>query len=80
MNRIDALKLINEIFEDTLDEIESEIQEKTTADDIEEWDSLTHIQLVVAVEKKFGIRFTSSEIQTWKNVGEMISCIEKHKA
>lgn len=79
MNRIEALEKINEIFEETLDEIESEIVESTTADDVEEWDSLTHIQLVVGVEKKFGIRFTSTEIQTWKNVGEMIDCIEKHQ-
>jgi len=79
MNRIDTLELINEIFEDTLDEIESKIEESTTADDVEEWDSLTHIQLVVAVEKKFGLRFTSTEIQSWKNVGEMIDCIKKHK-
>ncbi len=49
---------------------------QTTADDIEEWDSLNHIQLVVAMEKKFKIRFNASEIRNWKNVEEMMRSIE----
>lgn len=79
MERNIAIKYINEIFIDTLDDDGILIEEITTADDIEDWDSLTHIQLVVAIEKKFDLRFTSSEIQSWKNVGEMIDCIVNHK-
>ena len=76
MERNDILKQINDIFIDTLDNEELLIIEATTADDVEEWDSLTHIQLIVAIEKKFRIRFTSKEIQSWSNVGEMLNCIE----
>jgi acyl carrier protein len=77
MDRSEILKQINEIFVDTLDNEEVIVDEATTANDVEEWDSLTHIQLVVAIEKKFKLRFTSKEIQSWKDVGEMINCIQE---
>lgn len=77
MNREELLVKIQEIFIETLDNDEIKIYEETTADDIDEWDSLTHIQLVVEIEKYFKCRFTSSEIQTWVNVGDMISCIQE---
>lgn len=70
------LKKVNDIFIDVLDDEEIVIDATTTADDVDEWDSLTHIQLIVAIEKSFGLRFTSQEIQGWKNVGEMLNCIE----
>lgn len=77
MERNEILKQVNEIFIDTLDDEEVVIEEATTANDVEEWDSLTHIQLVVAIEKHFKIRFTSKEIQSWNNVGEMLNCIQE---
>lgn len=76
MEKQNILQQINTIFIDILDNEDILIDETTTAKDIDEWDSLTHIQLVVAIEKHFKIRFTSREIQSWKNVGEMIDCIE----
>lgn len=71
----EVLSQINEIFKDILENDDLIIQYKTTADDIEEWDSLSHIQLIVAIEKHFKIRFTSVEINSFKNVGEMSDAI-----
>lgn len=67
---------LNQIFTDILDLDELiNLKAETTAEDVEEWDSLTHIELIVAIEKIFKIRFTAKEIQSWKNIGEMVSSI-----
>ena len=77
----EILKELNEIFTNDL-ELDEKIAltEETAAQDIEEWDSLSHIVLIVSVEKYFGIRFTSKEIQSWKNVGEMAATISERVA
>ncbi|MEN4759389.1 MULTISPECIES: acyl carrier protein [unclassified Chryseobacterium] len=75
MDRNEILTKLTNVFQEELDNEEIVLNAETTADDIEEWDSLSHIQLIVAVEKAFGIRFTSSEIQSWNNVGEMADSI-----
>ena len=71
------LEQLNEIFKDELDNDDIKLSKNTKADDVEGWDSLTHIQLVVAIEKHFKIRFTSKEIQSWKNVEELVDCITR---
>jgi acyl carrier protein len=66
---------VKKIFVEVLDEEDLYIQMESTADDVDEWDSLNHIQLVVAIEKHFNIRFSSSEIQGYSDVGEMCAGI-----
>ena len=75
MERTDIYDKLNDIFVDVLDLEEVTLTDSTTADDIEEWESLTHVQLVVAIEKAFGIKFTALEIMKWKNVGELVDSI-----
>lgn len=77
MTKQEFLKTINDIFIDVLDNEDIAITESTTADDVDDWDSLNHIHLVVAIEKHFKTRFTSQEIQSWINVGDMIENIER---
>lgn len=76
MNKDQILNEINNIFKDVLDNDQVTVNPKTTSDDIDEWDSLTHIQLIVAIEKKFKLKFSSTEISNWKDVREMIISIE----
>ena len=75
MERSEIYDKLNEIFRDVLDNDEIELKDETRADDIEEWTSLTHIQLIVEIEKAFNLRFTSEEILEWNNVGEMVDSI-----
>ena len=75
MERSEIYEKLNEIFCDVLDLDEVHLTDASVADDIEEWDSLSHIQLIVAIEKAFGIKFASLEIMKWNNVGEMVNSI-----
>lgn len=77
MERSEIFEKLNEIFIDVLDLDECELTDATSASDIEEWDSLSHIQLIVAIEKEFKIKFTSLEIMKWANVGEMVNSMEE---
>lgn len=72
----EILEQVNEIFKDVLDNDAISLTAATTADDIDEWDSLTHIELIVAIEKRFKIRFKTSEITSYKNVGDMCEGIK----
>lgn len=67
---------LNDLFKDFFDDDSIEVTESTTADDIEDWDSLNHITLIDAVESEFGVRFTMGEVSGMKNVGEMAEIIK----
>lgn len=77
MERNDIFSRVQEIFRDELELDDLVLEDVTTADDVEEWDSLSHVQLVVALEKAFNIKFTSREILSWDNVGDLVECIGK---
>lgn len=76
MEKNEILKKVNDIFIEVLDNPKIILSEITTAHDVEEWDSLAHIHLVVAIERHFKIRFSSKEIQSWDNIGDLIDCIQ----
>jgi len=61
---------------DVFDLDDLEISKGTTAEDIEEWDSLSHIRLIVAVERKFGFKFKNAEIESLKNVGDLLTLVD----
>lgn len=68
-------EMLDEVFQDVFDDEDIHVGPETTANDIEDWDSLEHINLVVAVENKFGIKFNMGEVVEMKNVGEMVQTI-----
>ena len=74
MKREEIAQQIQDIFRDVLDDEEIVLEDAMTAEDVDGWDSLSHIQLIVAIEKYFKIKFTSKEILSWKCVGELVDC------
>lgn len=75
MSREEVFERLNEVFRDVFDDDAIVVTDNTTADDIEEWDSLEHINLIAAVEQEFGMKFNMGQIVSMKNVGEMADII-----
>ena len=75
MTREEVFEKLNEIFRDVFDDEEITVVAETTADDIDEWDSLEHINLINAIEEEFDIKFDMGQIVSMKNVGEMVDII-----
>lgn len=73
---MDIRNELQEIFREVFFDDELEIFDEMTADDVEDWDSLSHLNLIAAIEKKFNIEFTTEEMLGAKNVGEFIGYIE----
>ena len=80
MERKKIFEKLNVIFRDVMDNDEIELEEDTTAEDIEEWDSLAHVQLIEKIEAVFGVRFSAKEMTSWDELGELVESIQaKHK-
>ena len=66
---------LNAIFGDVFDDDSLALEAETTADDVDGWDSLSHIRLVLSVEKAFNVKFSAAEVGKLKNVGELVGLI-----
>lgn len=75
MTREEVFATLNEVFQDVFDDVSITVGEETTSEDIEDWDSLEHINLIAAVEQEFGMKFSMGQVVTMKNVGEMADII-----
>ncbi|MFA6846100.1 MAG: phosphopantetheine-binding protein [Sphaerochaetaceae bacterium] len=77
MTREEIKRKVNDVFCDVFDDDSIVVTDETTAKDIEDWDSLTHITLVSEIEDVFKIRFSMKEVLGMKNVGEMVDYIAR---
>ena len=71
---------VQQIFRDNFDDEELVLTRETCADDIEDWDSLEHINLLTAIEKKFGLKFGLADVRDLQNVGDLLDLIERMTA
>jgi acyl carrier protein len=70
-----TIEELGEIVRDVFDDDNVVVTERTTAQDVDGWDSLNHIRFMVSVEKAFGVRFTSREVESLKNLGDLLRAI-----
>ena len=75
MTREEVFERLNKVFQEVFDDETIEVNDDTTSEDIDDWDSFEHINLIVAVEEEFSIKIPMGQIVTMKNVGEMADII-----
>ena len=75
MTKNEAMERLTKVFRNVFDDDDIVLTDATSAKDIEDWDSLEHINLIAAVEKEFKMRFTMKEVSGMKNVGEMAAIV-----
>jgi acyl carrier protein len=80
MDSITILAELQPLFQDILDQPDLVITMQSNASTVEDWDSLAHVNLVTAIEKKYGIKFGLAELQELKEVGDMVELIKKKLA
>lgn len=78
MNRDEIFAKINTIAQDVFEEESIVIKDETTANDVDGWDSLTHLIFINEIESEYGVKFTLGEIQGSKNVGELVDSLIRH--
>lgn len=77
MNLDEIKNKLTQVFRDVLDDNSIELVRETTAADIEDWDSLSHITIIVAIEREFQIKLNLADIKPLRNVGEMLDLIQR---
>jgi len=77
---VDVLQRVGEVFRDVFDADDLSIDRETTAADVNGWDSLMHVRLMIAIEKAFGVRFSSSEVAGLPNVGALVDLVQRKTA
>ena len=75
MERDEVYETLNEVFRDVFDDPSITVDDSTTSDDVDGWDSLEHINLIAAIEQEFGVKFNMGQVVSMKNVGEMVDII-----
>jgi acyl carrier protein len=76
MTRDQIMEKVNEIFREVFDDDSLIITDSTNSDDIEDWDSLEHISLIISMEKEFDLKFDIKEVNKLENVGQMVDMIK----
>ena len=76
----DTLTRLQGVFESTFGELEDPITPDTKTNDVEDWDSITHVDLILGIEAEFGIRITSAEIAECTQVNKIIEVLGRHEA
>lgn len=77
MTREEVFERLNKVFQEVFDDETIEVNDDTTSEDIDDWDSFEHINLIVAVEEEFSIKIPMGKVVTMKNVGEMADIIRQ---
>lgn len=78
MTHEEIMGKFTEIFQDLFEDDTIVLTDHTTANDIEDWDSLAHLQLIAEIESQFAIKFTLGEVNSFVNVGELVDCVARH--
>ncbi len=80
MEQTETIHMLDEVFQKVLDDPSIKLTASTTAEDVEGWDSLNHIIIIVEIERRFGIKFQAAEMEELKNVGELADLIDRRIA